>query len=174
MAAVLALGALACGVLTVYLAMRWRDAGPATAGPVATSPSVSFTFTVVTAPVTDPPAATDPAEPTTTEPPEGGPVDATAPTPSPTSAVTTSTPGPVQTLPCSLPASPNEVGLGSCGDAVVFIQQTLSACGFATPIDGLFGPETEKALSDFQALAGLAVDGRAGPKTQVALLKCKS
>ncbi len=40
--------------------------------------------------------------------------------------------------------------------------------------DGVFGPNTEKALKDFQQGNGLAVDGKIGPKTAVVLIEKNS
>ncbi len=41
------------------------------------------------------------------------------------------------------------------------------------PIDGVFGPKTEKALKEFQRSAGLIVDGICGPETLAFLEKFK-
>jgi len=55
---------------------------------------------------------------------------------------------------------------GSTGDDVKVLQRALSAAGFDPgPVDGVFGPATERAVKSFQALKGLAVDGVAGPQT---------
>lgn len=53
---------------------------------------------------------------------------------------------------------------GLKGAPVKRLQQKLGVTA-----DGDFGPGTEKALRDFQASAGLAVDGIAGPDTFTAL-----
>ncbi len=56
------------------------------------------------------------------------------------------------------------------GDDVVALQQTLSELGFdAGRIDGILGPDTERALKDFQRNAGLTVDGICGRDTTVEL-----
>lgn len=61
---------------------------------------------------------------------------------------------------------------GSRGESVRQLQQQLSAAGFnAGAADGIFGPNTEKAVRDFQRAKGLTVDGIAGPKTWGALGK---
>lgn len=61
---------------------------------------------------------------------------------------------------------PPTVKNGSHGDAVKLLQQTLSDFGYdAGPVDGAFGPKTEKAVKEFQTDFGLTVDGIAGPKT---------
>jgi peptidoglycan hydrolase-like protein with peptidoglycan-binding domain len=57
--------------------------------------------------------------------------------------------------------------MGSFGFDVVFIQKVLADLRFYTAsyIDGLFGPVTQKAVSDFQLAAGVGPDGRVGPET---------
>jgi N-acetylmuramoyl-L-alanine amidase len=56
------------------------------------------------------------------------------------------------------------------GDDVAALQQRLSALGFdpGRP-DGIFGPESEQALREFQLNAGIASDGVCGPATITAL-----
>lgn len=52
------------------------------------------------------------------------------------------------------------------GDDVSELQLLLGSLGFDSGwIDGIFGPETEDAVADFQRNAGLPVDGVAGPTT---------
>jgi len=52
------------------------------------------------------------------------------------------------------------------GDDVADLQRRLSALGFdAGRIDGIFGPDTRRALEEFQRNAGLPVDGIAGHAT---------
>jgi N-acetylmuramoyl-L-alanine amidase len=52
------------------------------------------------------------------------------------------------------------------GDDIAALQRQLGALGFdAGRIDGIFGPETQRALEDFQLNAGLPVDGICGPST---------
>lgn len=55
--------------------------------------------------------------------------------------------------------------------SIAWIQDTLNATG-AQPhldVDGDFGPQTEKAVVDFQTRHGLFIDGVPGPKTVAAL-----
>jgi peptidoglycan L-alanyl-D-glutamate endopeptidase CwlK len=61
--------------------------------------------------------------------------------------------------------------LGSNGPRVVALQQQLQQRGFDPgEINGQFGTATDKAVRAFQAsVAGLAVDGQAGPNTFAAL-----
>lgn len=49
---------------------------------------------------------------------------------------------------------------GLAGEPVKLLQQKLGV-----PVDGQFGPGTEKALQDYQTKNGLKVDGIAGPDT---------
>jgi N-acetylmuramoyl-L-alanine amidase len=52
------------------------------------------------------------------------------------------------------------------GDDVAALQRTLGSLGFdAGRVDGIFGPQTHNALTDFQRNAGLTVDGICGPST---------
>lgn len=56
------------------------------------------------------------------------------------------------------------------GDDVLTLQKALSKKGYSVDkLDGIFGPETVRALRAFQAGAGLAADGKAGPLTFKAL-----
>lgn len=52
------------------------------------------------------------------------------------------------------------------GDDVTELQRRLTQLGFATGRqDGLFGPQTDVALREFQAGVGVAADGTCGPDT---------
>jgi N-acetylmuramoyl-L-alanine amidase len=52
------------------------------------------------------------------------------------------------------------------GDDVAELQRRLSGLGFDTgKVDGIFGPQTEHGLLEFQRNAGLTVDGICGPAT---------
>ena len=66
---------------------------------------------------------------------------------------------------------PATVKQGSKGETVTLLQQLLVSRGYVIGIDGDFGPETEKAVRDFQNKQHLGVDGVVGPKTWTALLK---
>lgn len=60
------------------------------------------------------------------------------------------------------------------GDDVAELQLMLGGLGFDTGwIDGIFGPETEDAVADFQRNAGLPVDGVAGPTTCATLTRLR-
>lgn len=52
------------------------------------------------------------------------------------------------------------LGRGMAGEPVKLLQEKLGI-----PVDGQFGPATEKAVRDFQAKEKIAVDGIAGPDT---------
>lgn len=61
---------------------------------------------------------------------------------------------------------------GDKGNHVKELQEKLIAAGFSLPrfgADGHFGDETEKALRDFQRVAGIGVDGIFGPQSANAL-----
>lgn len=61
--------------------------------------------------------------------------------------------------------------MGSRGEAVTELQLLLSFRGYLPgPIDGIFGPMTQSAVTSFQRDQGLAVDGIVGPITWNALL----
>jgi N-acetylmuramoyl-L-alanine amidase len=56
------------------------------------------------------------------------------------------------------------------GDDVAALQRRLHELGFDSGrIDGIFGPETERALRDFQRNVGIPIDGLCGPVTFKAL-----
>jgi hypothetical protein len=61
------------------------------------------------------------------------------------------------------------LSLGSTGSAVKALQRALRL-----PVDGDFGPRTERAVRTFQARHGLMVDGLVGPKTLAALAQSRS
>jgi len=59
---------------------------------------------------------------------------------------------------------------GATGQAVREVQQRLKDWGYyGGAVDGQFGPQTEKAVRDFQSRNGLTVDGVVGPATWAAL-----
>src|SRR5215216_826064 len=59
---------------------------------------------------------------------------------------------------------------GSKGDAVETLQRALAAVDYDPGgVDGIFGPNTERAVKEFQTSQGLAADGVVGPKTWAAL-----
>lgn len=58
---------------------------------------------------------------------------------------------------------------GSKGEFVALLQEMLCHVLYPISIDGRFGPETEKAVLDFQRLHQLKQDGLAGTKTWVLL-----
>jgi N-acetylmuramoyl-L-alanine amidase len=58
------------------------------------------------------------------------------------------------------------------GDDVADLQRRLGSLGFdAGRADGIFGPETERAVADFQRNAGLTSDGVAGTHTIAELIR---
>lgn len=59
---------------------------------------------------------------------------------------------------------------GVSGDDVTAAQQRLQAWGYYNgPIDGVYGQEFYRAVTDFQQKNGLAVDGDVGPETWAAI-----
>lgn len=60
----------------------------------------------------------------------------------------------------------NFLTLGASGELVALLQQALVDQGFDPgPVDGLFGYQTAEAVAQYQAAAGLLVDGIAGGQT---------
>ena len=60
--------------------------------------------------------------------------------------------------------------LGDQGEDVKKLQRALNFLGYiAGPEDGIFGPQTEKAVVDFQMENQLVPDGIVGPNTMRAL-----
>lgn len=58
---------------------------------------------------------------------------------------------------------------GSTGNSVKQLQQMLNAAGYHLKVDGIFGPQTEAAVRQFQQTHHLQVDGIVGPQTWGAL-----
>lgn len=58
---------------------------------------------------------------------------------------------------------------GDRGAAVQELQQSLSKLGDGLAVDGIFGPDTARAVRAFQSRSGLIVDGVVGPATKAAL-----
>ena len=62
------------------------------------------------------------------------------------------------------------IGTGSTGDEVKRIQQILQGQGYNVgPLDGIYGSQTQTAVSAFQRVKGLIPDGIVGPLTWAAL-----
>lgn len=60
---------------------------------------------------------------------------------------------------------------GSRGPSVQLLQLALTRAGFGPlALDGIFGPETKRALTEFQRDRGLMPDGVAGGRTNTALM----
>ncbi|MGW2823674.1 peptidoglycan-binding protein [Streptomyces sp. NPDC001443] len=64
---------------------------------------------------------------------------------------------------------PNEIIKGQKSGCVTELQSLLNHHGADLAVDGDFGALTDSAVRDFQAEAGLTVDGRVGPGTKSAL-----
>ncbi|WP_408009639.1 peptidoglycan-binding protein [Pseudalkalibacillus sp. A8] len=63
---------------------------------------------------------------------------------------------------------------GDRGKAVEHLQKHLAELKLYTyEVDGIFGPLTEKAVTEYQETNGLQVDGIAGPETKAALFNLK-
>jgi peptidoglycan hydrolase-like protein with peptidoglycan-binding domain len=88
-----------------------------------------------------------------------------ATTPAHTAPVKTPT---QSSTPASLPAV--VLKPGASGTNVKSVQRALASAGQSPgPIDGVYGPKTEQAVSAFQGSAGITVDGVYGPQTKKAL-----
>ncbi len=59
----------------------------------------------------------------------------------------------------------NLLKVGSSGEFVALLQQTLADLGYPVSVDGVFGHETKAAVLAYQADQGLIVDGVAGGQT---------
>jgi peptidoglycan hydrolase-like protein with peptidoglycan-binding domain len=59
--------------------------------------------------------------------------------------------------------------LGSQGDEVRELQRQLQSRGYRIAADGVFGPDTDRAVQHFQEVNGLVADGVVGPATRDAL-----
>lgn len=62
---------------------------------------------------------------------------------------------------------PNTIKLGDTGDDVKRLQRVFARMKILGPQDvtGIFGPQTEQAVKDFQQSSGLVADGVVGPIT---------
>lgn len=59
---------------------------------------------------------------------------------------------------------------GASGNAVRAAQTALTAHGYTTAVDGVFGPGTDSKVRAFQQANGLTVDGLVGPQTWAVLV----
>jgi murein DD-endopeptidase MepM/ murein hydrolase activator NlpD len=69
-----------------------------------------------------------------------------------------------EVAPAPAPVARPTVSQGSNGPDVIYVQQKVGAAA-----DGIFGPNTKKAVVAFQQAHGLVADGIVGPKTWAAL-----
>jgi hypothetical protein len=67
------------------------------------------------------------------------------------------------------PSAKGMLRLGSAGARVRELQALLVRAGHPVRVDGDYGPATHSAVMEFQKIAGLEVDGVAGPQTLRAL-----
>ena len=63
----------------------------------------------------------------------------------------------------------NPLTVGIPRDDVRWLQWELREAGYQLQVDGRFGPKTDLALRAFQAAHGLKADGKCGPATRAAL-----
>ena len=66
-------------------------------------------------------------------------------------------------------STPTVLRPGMRGAEVKALQSALQEVGFQLKADGIYGPETTKAVQELQRRQGLQVDGLAGPATREAL-----
>ena len=67
---------------------------------------------------------------------------------------------------------PRTLQRGAKGPDVAGLQKILVGAGLLTgPVDGIFGPQTEAAVRQFQAKLGVAADGVVGPATHAAIAR---
>jgi peptidoglycan hydrolase-like protein with peptidoglycan-binding domain len=133
----------------------------AVAGDTTTTVAGDATTTTVAASAT----TVDPGPPTT-------PAATVAPpaTPAATAAPTTVPCRNVGNIYGLVDVSGVNVRRGDCGEGVQNVQSQLNdKLSISLVVDGRFGPGTEAAVRDFQALVGLPVDGIVGPSTWTAL-----
>lgn len=105
-----------------------------------------------------PPKALPPTEQASTAPPAATPTSSSAPM------------GPAPAVPQAKPGLPLlKRGMGMKPAAPV-AEVKLLQTRLGIPSDGRFGKDTEAAVRRFQQQRGLAVDGKVGPNTWVALL----
>ena len=89
--------------------------------------------------------------------------DQEAATPTPAAVTATPEPTPAAT---PIPYVKTLLKRGSVGEEVKALQSRLITLGYLTsPIDGMYGRVTEKAVREFQQENGLTNDGQAGEKT---------
>jgi len=81
------------------------------------------------------------------------------------------TPLAVAQAPQSLPTAPAPsygpvwLSVGAQGHAVTQVQYVLRSFGYGVGVDGLYGPQTSKAVEHWQMVNGLRADGIVGPAT---------
>lgn len=68
-----------------------------------------------------------------------------------------------------IPAHASAVERGDIGPDVVLVQTQLKNYGYTIKVDGVFGPQTEKAVRHWQRANGLLDDGIVGPVTGASL-----
>jgi len=74
-----------------------------------------------------------------------------------------------QPAPAPQPTNRPQLKQGSRGQEVRELQSILRTKGYPLAVDGIFGPQTKRAVVRFQATHGLAADGIVGPKTYAKL-----
>ncbi|MFO0585893.1 MAG: peptidoglycan-binding domain-containing protein [Polyangiaceae bacterium] len=58
---------------------------------------------------------------------------------------------------------------GSTGPEVKILQEQLNKIGVSCDADGIYGPNTEKAVKTFQTASGIDSDGVVGEHTRIKL-----
>ena len=150
-------------VISTLATLAVAVAGAALVLDLADRDAVAGADTVVT---TTLPSTTQPTQPSTTTTSTTSTTSTTttvARPPSPTTSTTVpAEPGP--------PASSSSLRRGDSGPEVAELQRKLRGLGYwLGAVDGSYGYTTEQAVTAFQKVEGLSVDGVAGPATRAAV-----
>lgn len=147
-------------VVTVLPPTSSVGSSSSSAGSSSSAPSSSA------APSSTAPSSSAPSSAPSSSAPSSSAAPSSAPPSSTPSSSAPSTSPQTPTTAAPTTAAPAVLRAGSSGPAVLQLQRTLDRLGYwnGTP-DGTFGELTTQAVMAYQAVAGLDVDGVAGPMT---------